>query len=190
MLEKLSETGVLMSFLNWETLFWRIANDLNNLPISRPSSTSCTRPEWSVITPNRLLLGRNNKRSLAGPLILDAPPSALLERMKEAQETWYALFLKQLNLFIPRSKWFKSDQVSVDDIVLFFIEECSVKKRSMKWHYGLVTSVTGQRLQITYTVPPSTTRKQIERSKRDVVPIASEDKLDCNSEAHAKKILL
>ena len=190
MLEKLAGTDTLMSFLNWETLFCKVSNDINNLPISRPSATSETRPEWSVITPNRLLLGRNNKRSLVGPLVLESNPSTILERVNQAQEAWYGLFLKQLHLFVPRPKWTKTDEVSIDDVVMFFIDESSLKKRSMVWHYGLVTAVEGQRLQITYTLPPSTARKCIQRSKRDVVRIASESELDSNTEKHAAKMVL
>ncbi len=189
MLEKMSShTGMLLSFLNWETLFGKIANDLNNLPIARPSSTSQVRPEWGIVTPNRLLLGRNNKRSLSGPLILDPCPSNVLARLNAAQEEWYKLFLKQLHLFIPRPKWYNTDDVSVDDIVLFFIEESSMKKRSMHWHYGVVAAIDGQKLTIEYTLPPSATRKSVQRSKRDVVRICSEDELDFNSESHFRRL--
>ena len=190
MLEKLSsETGILLSFLNWETLFCKIANDLNNLPIARPSSTSQVRPEWSIITPNRLLLGRNNKRSLAGPLIIDPCPSTVLARLNAAQEEWYTLFLKQLHLFIPRPKWYNSDEVKVGDVVLFFLEEAPFKRRSMHWHYGLVLAVDGQKLTLEYTLTSGPTRKSVQRSKRDVVRIASEDELDFNSESHFHRLV-
>lgn len=185
MLEKLGASGLLMSFLNWETLFQRIANDVNNLPISRSSATGCTRPEWGIITPNRLLLGRNNKRSLSGPLILDCSPSAVLDRLKSAQETWYRIFLKQAHLFVPRSKWFTSSDVAVGDIVLFFLES---QLKATKWHYALVKEVKGHRLTLEYTLPPSDTKKLIERSKRDVVRIACEDELDFNTNAHAQRV--
>ncbi len=190
MLQKMSShTGRLLSFLNWETLFAKIANDLNNLPIARPSSTNQVRPEWGIVTPNRLLLGRNNKRSLSGPLILDPCPSSVLARLSAAQEEWYKLFLKQLHLFIPRPKWYDSDNVYVNDVVLFFIEESPMKRRSMHWHYGVVVAIDGQRLTIEYTLPPSTTRKSVQRSKRDVVRIASEDELDFNSESHYRRLV-
>ena len=186
-LEKVNESGLILSFLNWETLFHRISNDLNNLPISRASSTGTTRPEWNILTPNRLLIGRNNKRSLSGPLIVDSGPSAILERISAAQEAWYRVFLKQLHLLIPSPKWFKRDQIEVGDIVLFFVET-QIKSTSTLWHYGIVLSVQGHRLLIEYTLPPSNTKKEIERSKRDVVRIASEAELDFNSSSHAQRI--
>jgi hypothetical protein len=189
LLEKLGQSNMLLSFLNWETLFARIANDLNNLPLARPSSTSLIRPEWSVITPNRLILGRNNRRSLTGPLIIDNTPSVVLERIQDVQEAWYKLFLKTLHLFVPRPKWYESDDVFVHDIVLFFIDDSPIKQRSMIWHYGVVVAIDGLRLTIEYTLPPSVTRKLIERSKRDVVRIAGEDELDFNTESHFKKLV-
>ena len=186
-LSKLAESGFLLSFLGWECLFSRIANDLNNLPISRASSTGTTRPEWSVLTPNRLLLGRNNKRSMVGPLVINATPSLSFERLQEAQEEWYRLFMKQIHLFVPSPKWFHSDYVGVGDVVLFFLDT-HMKSTGTTWHYGLVTNVSGLTLTLEYTVPPSNTKKSLMRSKRDVVRIAHEAELDFNTEAHALRL--
>ena len=186
-LSKLAESGFLLSFLGWECLFSRIANDLNNLPISRASSTGTTRPEWSVLTPNRLLLGRNNKRSMVGPLVINATPSLSFERLQEAQEEWYRLFMKQIHLFVPSPKWFHSDYVGVGDVVLFFLDT-HMKSTGTTWHYGLVTNVSGLTLTLEYTVPPSNTKKSLMRSKRDVVRIAHEAELDFNTEAHALRV--
>ena len=186
-LSKLAESGFLLSFLGWECLFSRIANDLNNLPISRASSTGTTRPEWSVLTPNRLLLGRNNKRSMVGPLVINATPSLSFERLQEAQEEWYRLFMKQIHLFVPSPKWFHSDYVGVWDVVLFFLDT-HMKSTGTTWHYGLVTNVSGLTLTLEYTVPPSNTKKSLMRSKRDVVRIAHEAELDFNTEAHALRV--
>ena len=186
-LSKLAESGFLLSFLGWECLFSRIDNDLNNLPISRASSTGTTRPEWSVLTPNRLLLGRNNKRSMVGPLVINATPSLSFERLQEAQEEWYRLFMKQIHLFVPSPKWFHSDYVGVGDVVLFFLDT-HMKSTGTTWHYGLVTNVSGLTLTLEYTVPPSNTKKSLMRSKRDVVRIAHEAELDFNTEAHALRV--
>lgn len=186
-LSKLAESGFLLSFLEWECLFSRIANDLNNLPISRPSSTGVVRPEWTVLTPNRLLLGRNNKRSMVGPLVIDATPSLSFERMREAQEEWYRFFVKQIHLFVPTPKWFHSDKVQKGDVVLFFLST-HMKATGTVWHYGLVVDVQGLTLTVEYTVPPSNTKKSLTRSKRDVVRIAHETELDFNTEAHALRI--
>lgn len=188
-LSKVAESGFLLSFLEWETLFARIANELNNLPVARASATHLSRPEWAVLTPNRLLLGRNNKRSLAGPLVIDATPSTSLERSFAAQEEWYKIFSKQLHLFVPTPKWFKTNKVATGDIVLFFLD-VHMKSTGTTWHFGLVVAVSGLTLTIEYTVPPSNLKKSLKRSRRDVVRLAHESELDFNTELHALRISL
>ncbi len=122
MLEKLGATGLPISFLNWETIFFKISNDINNLPLARASSTGGTRSEWMILTPKCLLIGQNNKCSLCGPLIIEGSPSAMLDRMKAGLEIRYTKFLKQAHLFVPCPKWFRSDDVNAGDVVLFFVE--------------------------------------------------------------------
>ena len=177
LLDRFAESGFLMSFLSWETLFCKISNYLNDLPISRPSSTALDRPEFNIITPNRLLVGRSNTRSLAGPIYLDSTPSNVLARINKAQTTFYQLLHKQIHLFIPRSKWFKTSDIHVDDIVLFFLEESQLKQRLVTWHYARVTTIVGTRLTLEYTIYPSSVKKYIERGPRQVVRIASEEEL-------------
>ena len=53
--------------LEWETLFAKIANAINDLPIAKGNCSNVKDLGFEMITPNRLLLGRNNFRSLEGP---------------------------------------------------------------------------------------------------------------------------
>ena len=189
MLLKLGEPKFLQSFLSWETLFSTISNYLNDLPIAKASARSVERLEYSVLTANRLLVGRNNSRSLAGPLILDFKLSSMFERSLECQETFFRLLHKQLFLLIPKSKWYSSDQVCVNDIVLFFLDDSPLKSRSRPWHLGRIVSVSGGRVMIEYTIGMSHTKKLIERSKRSCCRIASEEELEYNSHKHMHKII-
>ena len=50
-----------LSVLQWETLGQQIANSVNNLPIGLNNRTNSLE-NLDLITPNRLLLGRNNNR--------------------------------------------------------------------------------------------------------------------------------
>lgn len=188
MLMKLGEPKFLMSFLDWQTLFASISNYLNDLPIAKASSRSVIRPEYSVLTPNRLLVGRNNSRSLCGPLILDSKPSVHLSRALDAQETFFKLLVDQIFLLVPRSKWYTSDEVFVNDIVLFFFDDSPLKPRSRPWHLARVIAVKGLRLTLEYCIGASSTFKNIERSKRSVVRIASEEELDFNTKEHNLRI--
>ena len=66
-LEKLGfQTSVPMTCLQWDALFSRISNTIDNLPIARGDTSNETSLGYEIITPNRLKLGRNNQRSLEG----------------------------------------------------------------------------------------------------------------------------
>ena len=58
-----------LSVLQWESLVQQISNSINNLPIGL-SHYNNDLENLDLITPNRLLLGRNNSRSPAEPLEL------------------------------------------------------------------------------------------------------------------------
>jgi hypothetical protein len=83
MLQRLSDTDdVCRTLLEWETMFARIASQVDDLPIARGSATVATDLGWEIITPNRLKLGRNTHRNLEGPVVLDNNPKNQLERSK------------------------------------------------------------------------------------------------------------
>ena len=183
LLDKMTESNFLLSFLGWETLMAKVANIINSLPICRPSGRSVQIKEYDILTPNRLLLGFNSNRSLSGPMLLNATPSSCLQRSIEVEENFYDLLLKRTHLFIPRSKWNTSDDIFEGDVVLFFFNDSNLKARNTNWHYGRVLSVKGSRLMIEYSGG-----KKLERSKRQVVRISAEDEICFNSNAHHDKI--
>jgi hypothetical protein len=188
LLDRMNGAKFLLSFLGWETVLARIANHLNNLPICRPSGKTVQNPEFDLLTPNRLLIGRNNVRALSGPLIIDSTPSSVLQRICEVEQSFFALLIKTAHLYIPKSKWFSSDAVFINDIVLFFIEEPKFQ-RSSPWHYARVKGINGKRLTLEYTIGNSKSKKLIERSKRQVIRIANENELDFNSRSHFQDVL-
>ena len=52
--------------LQWETLFSKKANTVDNLPTAKGNTSSSSNLGHEIFTPNRLKLGRNNYRSLEG----------------------------------------------------------------------------------------------------------------------------
>ena len=54
------------TILQWETLFSKIANTVDNLSMAKGSTTNATNLEYEIITPNNLKLGQNNYQSLEG----------------------------------------------------------------------------------------------------------------------------
>ena len=58
-----------LSLIQWETLGSQIANSINNLPLGLGNKVADLE-DLDLLTPNRLLLGRNNSRSPTAPLVL------------------------------------------------------------------------------------------------------------------------
>ena len=58
-----------LSIVQWETLMQQVANSINNLPIGLKKRSQCLE-NLDLITPNRLILVRNNDRSPNAPLVV------------------------------------------------------------------------------------------------------------------------
>ena len=72
--------------LQWETLFSKVANTVDNLPMAKGSTSNASNLGYEIITPNRLKLGRNNFRTLDGSgfkLDISANLTRMLERNRE-----------------------------------------------------------------------------------------------------------
>ena len=59
--------GHRLSVLQWETLGQQVSNSINNLPIGLGNKTAMLE-SLDILSPNRLILGRNNCRSPTAPL--------------------------------------------------------------------------------------------------------------------------
>ena len=81
-----------LSLLQWETLIQQIANSINNLPIGLGNKVASLE-ELDLITPNRLLLGRNNTRSPTKPLILSTNTKKIIQKNEEIFNTWFRSWL-------------------------------------------------------------------------------------------------
>ena len=56
-----------LSILQWETLGQQVSNSINNLPIGLGNKVESLE-NLDILTPNRLILGRNNSRGPVTPL--------------------------------------------------------------------------------------------------------------------------
>ena len=109
-----------LDIMAYETAFQWISSELNNFPIALGSKTS-NLDNLDLLTPSRLILGRNNRRALSGQVKVEVP-SRLVKQNSEVEEAWWKVWsTEKLQEFIPRSsKWSKSsDPVDVGDIVVF-----------------------------------------------------------------------
>ena len=196
MLEKLTvKTDHGMTALQWETLFSKISNMINDLPIAKSSTSNVSDLGWDIITPNRLQLGRNNNRSLEGWIDLSkgVGSEALLRRNQEIQKLWYQMFLDKIHHLIPRpSKWTKTDPINIGDICLFtFNENPGLNKDT--WKIGKVKDKPKENsILISYPGKLSTNglyeMKVITRSPRNISIISATNEIDLNSREYFNRI--
>ena len=128
-----------LSFVQWETLGIQIANSINNLPIGLGNKTDQVE-NLDILTPNHLILGRNNDRCPTHPFELSSDHKKIIDSNVRIFRAWFNTWLvSYVPSLIDRPKWFESDdQVSVGDVVLFLKSE---QEFDLQYQYGLVKSV-------------------------------------------------
>ena len=186
-----------VSTIMWETVFAKVANAIDDLPIATGNASNNSDIGREIITPNRLKVGRNNNRSLQGSIEFtnSALPTDILNRNRKVTCAFLKLIMERVHQLVTSWKgtWKKSDErlpVS-GDIVLFRFSDNDAQKDSDQWKLGRVISVTDTRSKIMY--PSKSGRLQIpkskfvERSHRDVVIICSENDPDLNSKEYFDK---
>ena len=135
-------SGLKLDLISYETCFAWIANELNCFPLCLGSRTS-NLDNLDLITPSRLLLGRNNRRSLGGYVKMEGP-SRLMEQMEKVYRSWWSVWKdEKLVDYIPQSPLWKttSGQPAVGDIVLFLKLESEASFGSPVWRLGRVEDV-------------------------------------------------
>ena len=125
-----------LSIIKWETLLATIANTINNLPLGLGNKVDSIE-NLDLITPNRLLLGRNNQRSPTSTLTLVDDYSKILETNNRIFTSWFKFWLIScVPELIRVTKWFKSDdQVKKGDVIMFLKSD---KVFDTQYQYGLV----------------------------------------------------
>ena len=127
-----------MTCLQWDALFSRISNTIDNLPIE-------TSLGYEIITPNRLKLGRNNHRSLEGCINLEMSPNFTkwLDQNGGVYCLWFQTFVQNVHhINLCPSKWLRSKRLPVtSDLVLFVFNDGNLSKDSVSWKLGRVSKV-------------------------------------------------
>ena len=109
-----------LSVIQWETLGLQIANSINNLPIGIGNKTKDIE-NLDILTPNRLLLGRNNDRCPTAPLELSQDHKRIIETNLRIFKAWFHSWLvSYVPTLIERPKWHEDDkEIVVGDVILF-----------------------------------------------------------------------
>ena len=177
--------GLKIDILSLETCFAWISSELNNLPICLGSRTQ-NLDHVDLITPSRLLLGRNNRRALGGFATITST-SRLITQMDEIYEVWWKVWRSEkLVDFIPQpSKWkTTNEQLQKGDIVIFLKADKDVNFGEPVWRIArvrsVITSVDGlaRDAVLEYRNPSEKTIRTTTRSVRSVVVVHREGDLD------------
>ena len=81
-----------LSIIEWETMGVEIANCINDLPLAIGNVRSGIE-NLNILTPNRLMKGRNNNGSPAGPLYVSGKPDKILESNFEIFKSWFECWM-------------------------------------------------------------------------------------------------
>lgn len=178
-------SGLRLDILSMETCFSWIASELNNLPICIGSRTD-NLDHIDLITPSRLLLGRNNRRALSGfPTV--SSPSRLIEQMDRVYDSWWNVWRTQkLVDFIPQpSKWKKTnEQLKPGDVVIFLKSDSENRLGEPVWKIARVKEIDvskdglSRSATLEYRNPSEKTFRTTHRSARSVVVVHREGDLD------------
>ena len=92
-----------------------------------------------LITPNRLLLGRNNDRSPDFPLTVIDDYDTIITENNRIFQSWFECWLiSHVPKLITQPKWFNSDRdMKEGDVVLFLKQE---KELCSTYQYGVIQS--------------------------------------------------
>ena len=175
-----------LSVLQWESLVAQVANGINNLPLGLGSKVECLE-DLDLITPNRLLLGRNNNRCPSGPLTAQESFKRILKTNGEIYNTWFRSWLKSyVPTLLTRPKWLTSDEdIKVGDVVLFLKSE---KEFERDYQYGIIHLVNTGRdghvrtVEVEYQNHNEGVKRYTSRGVRDLVVIQPLDEPGINAE--------
>ena len=134
-----SFSGQRLSILQYETICASIANNINNMPLAIRNIKS-TFEGIDIITPNRLLLGRNNERSPIGSLEITYNHEKLINANQKVFDSWFEIWLvSHVPQLMDHPKWFRSDiDVQVGDVILFIKQESPL---SNSYQFGMIDEV-------------------------------------------------
>ena len=99
-----------LSVVQWETLGDQIANCVNDTPLAIRYVPKDVE-QMDLLTPNRLMLGRNNARSPAGPLCVSNDSDKIIEQNANIMKAWFECWLvSHVPKLMEQAKWFSSDR--------------------------------------------------------------------------------
>ena len=179
-------SGRRLSMIQWETLAQEIANGINNLPLGLGNKTQDLE-NLDILTPNRLLLGRNNDRCPTGPLVVTDNFRHIINSISDIYLTWFRCWLiSYVPTLIARPKWHTNEgEISVGDIVLFLKSEKEFEKN---YQYGIIKKVLPssdglvRKVEVEYQNSTENVKRVTKRGIRELVIVHPIDEIGIDRE--------
>ena len=178
--------GLKLDLFAYETAFAFVANELNSLPICLGSKYEGLE-HTDLITANRLVLGRNNKRAPVGYPRIESK-SRQIEQMDRVHKAWWKVWKNEkLVDHIPHPpKWFTNSRPpEVGDIVVYLKQDKDVTLGDTLWRLGRIVEVIGSEgdgkvrsVKIEYSNPKEEVYRYTHRSARKVAILFREGELE------------
>ena len=134
--------GLKLDIMTYKTAFAFISNKLNNFPICLGSRMS-NLEHSDLITPSRLLLGRNNSRALSGYARIPGP-LRLMNQLESVERSWWEIWKDERLLeYIPQTRKWRSGSgiFQVGDIVIFLKANKDQTFGTPVWKMGRIKEV-------------------------------------------------
>ena len=176
------------SIIQWETLGQQIANSINNMPIGLANKVEHLE-NLDILTPNRLLLGRNNNRCPTAPLVLSGDVKKIIKSNDEIFRIWFKTWLvSYVPTLVPRPKWFETNRhIAIGDVVLFSKSE---KEFEHLYQYGIVTALNTSNdglirsVEVTYQNHTENVKRVTTRGVRELIVIHPVEQLGISTELY------
>ena len=175
-----------ISIIQWETIVAEIANTINNLPLALGNLVSDFE-SMDLLTPNRLLMGRNNERCPVGNMIVTSDPRRIFKANETIFNSWFETWLLvHVPKLMIQPKWFKSDEdLKKGDVVIFLKSESSLVSN---YQYGMIETVQLskdnkiRKVHIRYRNHNEKVDRFTYRAVREIVIIHHVDEIDVTNE--------
>ena len=175
-----------ISILQWETVAQQISNSINNLPIGLGNKIDSLE-HLDVLTPNRLLLGRNNSRNPNEPLAISGDFRKIIESNARIFESWFREWLiSHVPSLVQQPKWFSSERsVTVGDVVIFRKSE---KEFDKSYQYGIVSKTFEGRdglvraVEVQYQNHNESAKRTTKRGVREITVVHPVDEIGISAE--------
>ena len=175
-----------LSILQWETLGQQVSNSINNLPIGLGNKVESLE-NLDILTPNRLILGRNNSRGPVTTLSITGDHRKIVARKKSIYESWFKEWLvSYVPTLVKQPKWFKTERnIRVGDIVLFTKSDKEFEKL---YHYRIVITTFESKdglirvVEVQYQNSNEKVKRTTKRCVRELIVIHPVDELGIQAE--------